>query len=138
METSTLEKRLQYQFQNQELLNLALTHPSAVEGSAPNNQRLEFLGDAVLELCVSERLFLQYTAYFKRRHWPDKEESWYMPSCQKKLRITLCVFCGLQMRLSPISFPANALKCVFWDLCSLFRWRFSECPTFRLSVCWLQ
>jgi len=35
----------------------ALTHPSyANESSAPDNQRLEFLGDAVLGLCVSELL----------------------------------------------------------------------------------
>ena len=35
----------------------ALTHPSyANESSEPDNQRLEFLGDAVLGLCVSELL----------------------------------------------------------------------------------
>lgn len=38
----------------------ALTHPSfANESSAPDNQRLEFLGDAVLGLCVSELLTAQ-------------------------------------------------------------------------------
>jgi ribonuclease-3 len=38
-------------------LDEALTHPSfANEASVPNNQRLEFLGDAVLGLCVSEML----------------------------------------------------------------------------------
>lgn len=38
----------------------ALTHPSfANESSAPDNQRLEFLGDAVLGLCVSELLSTQ-------------------------------------------------------------------------------
>ena len=38
-------------------LEEALTHPSfANEASAPDNQRLEFLGDAVLGLCVSELL----------------------------------------------------------------------------------
>lgn len=40
-----------------ERLDEALTHASfANEASAPNNQRLEFLGDAVLGLCVSEML----------------------------------------------------------------------------------
>lgn len=39
------------------LFEEALTHPSfANESSAPDNQRLEFLGDAVLGLCVSELL----------------------------------------------------------------------------------
>ncbi len=39
----------------------ALTHPSfANEASVPDNQRLEFLGDAVLGLCVSELLATRY------------------------------------------------------------------------------
>lgn len=45
---------LGYSFHNRKLLELALTHPSM--GSV-NNQRLEFLGDAVLELCISDRIF---------------------------------------------------------------------------------
>jgi ribonuclease-3 len=43
------------------LLRLALTHKSA-EGNA-DNERLEFLGDAVLELVVSEYLYSHYPAY---------------------------------------------------------------------------
>jgi ribonuclease-3 len=40
----------------------ALTHPSyANETGAPDNQRLEFIGDAVLGLCVSELLALTHT-----------------------------------------------------------------------------
>jgi ribonuclease III len=42
-------------------LEEALTHPSfANEASVPDNQRLEFLGDAVLGLCVSEMLAARY------------------------------------------------------------------------------
>jgi ribonuclease-3 len=42
-------------------LEEALTHPSyANEARVPDNQRLEFLGDAVLELCVSELLVAQH------------------------------------------------------------------------------
>ncbi|MGE9291005.1 MAG: ribonuclease III [Puniceicoccales bacterium] len=54
-----IEKLLGYQFRNPSLLQGALTHPSALsEGiSDHTNQRLEFLGDAVLELIVSEKLF---------------------------------------------------------------------------------
>ncbi|MBE0601271.1 MAG: ribonuclease III, partial [Firmicutes bacterium] len=55
-----LEKALGYKFQNKSLLQLALTHPSALEEH--NNQRLEFLGDAVLEYCVSELLFRKYAS----------------------------------------------------------------------------
>ncbi len=53
-----LEEALGYAFEDKALLQLALTHPSALEEE--NNQRLEFLGDAVLEYCVSEMLFHKY------------------------------------------------------------------------------
>lgn len=56
----TLQQTVGYTFQDPELLITALTHSSFVKGdgaSAAHNERLEFLGDAVLELCVSERLY---------------------------------------------------------------------------------
>ncbi|MDR2520232.1 MAG: ribonuclease III [Eubacteriaceae bacterium] len=53
-----LEKRLQYRFRNESLLITALTHPSAVnETKAESNQRLEFLGDAVLQLAISSYIY---------------------------------------------------------------------------------
>lgn len=54
----SLENILNIQFRDKELLKLALTHSSyANEHKEQNNERLEFLGDAVLELCMSEYLF---------------------------------------------------------------------------------
>ena len=53
-----LMERLGYGFRDAALLRLALTHPSAAAGA--DNQRLEYLGDAVLQLCVSQRLFLLF------------------------------------------------------------------------------
>jgi ribonuclease III len=58
-----LEERIGYQFQNPQLLTEALTHPSvAHEKQQPqfDNQRLEFLGDAVLQLVITEHLFARY------------------------------------------------------------------------------
>ncbi len=52
---SWLEKTLRYRFQNAELFQQALTHRSA---SNRNNERLEFLGDAVLDFIVSEAVYL--------------------------------------------------------------------------------
>lgn len=52
-----------YQFQNADLLRLALTHPSvAHEQDAPiqTNQRLEFLGDAVLQLALTRELYERF------------------------------------------------------------------------------
>lgn len=57
---SSLEDRLQYHFKDSSLLKLALTHPSHAYDSKhrlQNNQRLEFLGDAVLQLTLSDSLF---------------------------------------------------------------------------------
>ncbi|HIW96589.1 MAG TPA: ribonuclease III [Candidatus Corynebacterium gallistercoris] len=48
-----------------ELLRLALTHRSFANenGNLPNNERLEFLGDAVLGLCVAEQLYRQFPGH---------------------------------------------------------------------------
>jgi len=55
----SFQKEIDYTFQELRLLKEALTHPSyANEAGLPlHNQRLEFLGDAVLELVTSEKLF---------------------------------------------------------------------------------
>jgi ribonuclease-3 len=58
-----LESRIQYKFRNSLLLAEALTHPSlAYESQKPHfdNQRLEFLGDAVLQLIVTQELFRRF------------------------------------------------------------------------------
>ena len=51
---SALQQASGYRFTRHALLKQALTHPSLGHG---HNQRLEFLGDAVLELCVSEKIY---------------------------------------------------------------------------------
>lgn len=58
-----LQDRLGYAFSDIMLLDAALTHTSYVKGDGKaqnHNERLEFLGDAVLELCVSEYLYRKY------------------------------------------------------------------------------
>ena len=50
-----LEKLLGYEFKDKSLLKAALSHKSARSGV--NNERLEFLGDAVLDLVVGEYLY---------------------------------------------------------------------------------
>ena len=52
-----LEKALGYAFRDRELLQRALTHPSV---GKKDNQRLEFLGDAVLQYLMSDKLFREY------------------------------------------------------------------------------
>jgi len=55
---SQLEKRLNYTFKNKQLIIEALTHKSYKKPY--NNERLEFLGDAVLDLIVGEYLFSKF------------------------------------------------------------------------------
>lgn len=55
----TLMKSLQYEFKNPELLRQALTHPSM---GKDDNQRLEFLGDAVLQYIMSDLLYATHPA----------------------------------------------------------------------------
>ncbi len=63
-EQTNLEQQIKINFKNKELLKEALTHRSYLnenpKWSAHHNERLEFLGDAVLELIVTENLFKQY------------------------------------------------------------------------------
>ena len=53
------ERNLGYKFKKSELLEEALTHKSTKQ--ALNNERLEFLGDAVMDLLVAEYLFKKFS-----------------------------------------------------------------------------
>ena len=64
MKLEELEEKLGYHFQDRRLLEQALCHSSYANerhmDRLLNNERLEFLGDAVLELATSEYLYLNY------------------------------------------------------------------------------
>ena len=55
-----LERVLGYSFARSELLETALTHPSAAVGSDVHYERLEFLGDAVLDLAIADLLMRKF------------------------------------------------------------------------------
>jgi ribonuclease III len=62
-ELESLAQRLEYRFRNLGLLDQALRHSSYAHdnpGSGPSNERLEFLGDAVLALTVSTLLLARF------------------------------------------------------------------------------
>lgn len=62
-ELAEVEKNLEYQFRDKELLNQALYHSSYANESVNrdlSNERLEFLGDAVVGLIVSDMLYKKY------------------------------------------------------------------------------
>ena len=61
-----LQTCLGYKFRDENLLCLALTHPSVAHESGvatAHNQRLEFLGDAVLQLVLTQKLYEQFHAF---------------------------------------------------------------------------
>ncbi len=74
MQFSKLEEKIKYNFKNNNLLKEALTHRSYINENRSwkfsHNERLEFLGDAVLELIVTEELFHRF---------PEKSEGKLTP-----------------------------------------------------------
>lgn len=60
MTPAILQNKLQYQFKNPKLLELALTHKSFAK---TNNERLEFLGDAILGYVVADILFAREESF---------------------------------------------------------------------------
>jgi ribonuclease-3 len=57
------QKAINYQFRHPELLRAALTHASGADTRLASNERLEFLGDAVLGLVTCEQLFHRFPDY---------------------------------------------------------------------------
>lgn len=62
---TSLEQALDHSFADPELLNRALRHRSwvAETGEEPSNERLEFLGDAILQLVVTDFIFGHFPDY---------------------------------------------------------------------------
>ena len=60
MKVDEFEKKINYKFKNKSLIDLAFTHSSFKNKKNKNYERLEFLGDRVLALVISEDLFLKY------------------------------------------------------------------------------
>lgn len=90
------QEKIGYRFQNERLLMQALTHSSFANerrmSRTANNERLEFLGDAVLELTTSEFLYEKYPGY------PEGELTRVRASlvCEQTL-----AFCTREMNLGP-------------------------------------
>jgi ribonuclease III len=65
MDLSELEDQIKIKFKDQTLLQTAMTHRSYLNENRswklPHNERLEFLGDAVLELITTEYLYKNYS-----------------------------------------------------------------------------
>lgn len=98
-----LQENIGYTFRNHDLLCIALTHasyrsPAGKSEEERNNQRMEFLGDAVLELCISRLLYDKH---------PDKDEGWMTRMRSLMVRedalyqVAVTVSLGEYLRMSP-------------------------------------
>ncbi len=100
MNLGDFEKKIGYTFKNKDLLQTALTHSSYAnevkEKRCENNERLEFLGDAVLGIIAAEYL------YFHNSHVPEGELTRLraMMVCEKSLHeFAVQIDLGQYMRL---------------------------------------
>ncbi|MFZ9682553.1 MAG: ribonuclease III [Cephaloticoccus sp.] len=97
---TALQARLGHTFHRPELLEVALTHPSVVNEDpsvADSNQRLEFLGDAVLQLILTEELFKLYPtdregALSSKRFSLVKGE--YLSAMAREIELAACIRLG--------------------------------------------
>jgi ribonuclease III len=115
----TLEQRLGYRFRDSGLLDRALTHISATKNANTRSdayQRLEFLGDRVLGLCVAEMLYAQFS---------DEEEGELSRRLAELVRAETCAEIALEMgldaamRLGPSESKSGGRKkkALLADLC---------------------
>src|SRR2546425_8337217 len=59
------EKIVGYSFKNPQLLKESLTHASIADNRLLSNERMEFLGDAILDVIVCEALYLRFPEYLE-------------------------------------------------------------------------
>src|SRR5262245_12287660 len=64
-ELGRCERRIGYEFTDKALLSASLTHASGAQHRLASNERLEFLGDAILGAVVCEILYVQYPDYLE-------------------------------------------------------------------------
>jgi ribonuclease-3 len=112
------ERRIDYRFRNRELLLAALTHASGAEHRLASNERLEFLGDAILGAVICEVLFHQYPEYLEGDLTKIKSVVVSRQTCAKiseALGLHECLILGKGMAQHP-EVPPSLLADVFESL----------------------
>jgi len=112
------QKTLNYRFRNPKLLRAALTHASGADTRLASNERLEFLGDAVLGLVVCEQLYADFPEYQEGDLTKIKSAVVSRRACtriSKDLNLGDFLFLGKGMHLHA-TVPASLLADVFESL----------------------
>lgn len=95
------QSRIGYTFRDQELLRRCLTHSSAAETRLRSNERLEFLGDAVLGLIICQYLFESY---------PDEREGLLTQLKSRIVSRNTCAQVAQTLNLRPLIFVGRGLQ----------------------------
>jgi ribonuclease-3 len=112
------QEAIGYRFRKPELLRAALTHTSVANTRSASNERLEFLGDAVLGLICCEQLYLRYPDYQEGDMTKVKSVVVSRRSCARmgrKLQLQDYLFIGKGMRGGSEG-PSNLLADAFESL----------------------
>ena len=112
------EEKIEYTFVDKSLLQAALTHASGADHRLASNERLEFLGDAILGAVVCELLFRLYPHYLEGDMTRIKSIVVSRQTCAKMseaMGIQECLILGKGMTTSP-SIPPSLLADAFESL----------------------
>jgi ribonuclease-3 len=117
-ELARCERRIGYAFRDKNLLIAALTHASGAQHRLASNERLEFLGDAILGAVVCELLYVQYPDYLEGDLTKIKSVVVSRQTCAKiseALGLQEFLILGKGMSIHP-SVPPSLLADVFESL----------------------
>lgn len=112
------EERIGYCFSDRSLLHAALTHASGADHRLLSNERLEFLGDAILGFVICETLFHQFPDYLEGELTKIKSYVVSRKTCARVSRILglqECLIVGKGMSLNP-TVPKSLMSDVFESL----------------------
>jgi ribonuclease-3 len=112
------QKAIDYRFRKPKLLRAALTHASGADTRLASNERLEFLGDAILGLVVCEQLFERFPNYQEGDLTKIKSAVVSRRTCariSKQLNLGDFLFLGKGMH-AHATIPASLLADVFESL----------------------
>src|SRR3954470_9229387 len=113
------QKAIDYQFRQPDLLRAALTHASGANTRLASNERLEFLGDAVLGLVTCEQLYLRFPDYQEGALTKIKSVVVSRRTCarfSRQLNLGDFLFLGKGMHLHHAAVPASLLADVYESL----------------------
>jgi ribonuclease III len=112
------QKVIGYQFRQPDLLRAALTHTSGADTRLASNERLEFLGDAVLGLVACEQLYLLFPDYEEGDLTKVKSAVVSSRTCariSRQLNLDQFLFMGKGIHIQGV-IPTNLMADVFESL----------------------